>query len=117
MHRLAKHRPSPAMVVACVALLVALGGTSVAAVNALAPNSVGPVQLRGTAVMGPEVPPLGCRVATPVTQAQLAASIALAVVFVWYPLVPRAPQPSPLLPVIAAQLRFFTSLTVPPNIF
>ena len=29
-------RPSPAMVVACLALLVALGGTSVAAVSQLA---------------------------------------------------------------------------------
>jgi hypothetical protein len=38
------------MVVACVALLVALGGTSIAAVNALAPNSVGPLQLRAGAV-------------------------------------------------------------------
>ena len=55
MHRLAKHRPSPAMVVACVALLVALGGTSVAAVNALAPNSVGPVQLRAGAVTNPKL--------------------------------------------------------------
>ena len=36
MHRLIEHRPSPAMVVACVALVVALGGTGVAAVNAIA---------------------------------------------------------------------------------
>jgi hypothetical protein len=43
-------RPSPAMVVACIALLVALTGTSFAAVNALAPNSVGPAQLRTGAV-------------------------------------------------------------------
>ena len=55
MHRLVKHRPSPAMVVACVGLLVALGGTSVAAVNALAPNSVGPVQLRTGAVTKPKL--------------------------------------------------------------
>ena len=34
-------RPSPAMVVACLALLVALGGTSVAAVSQVARNSVG----------------------------------------------------------------------------
>ena len=53
MHRLIEHRPSPAMVVACIALLVALGGTSIAAVNALAPNSVGPVQLRAGAVTKP----------------------------------------------------------------
>ena len=41
MRTLIAHRPSPAMVVACIALLVALGGTSVAAVNAIAPNSIG----------------------------------------------------------------------------
>ena len=50
MNRLIRHRPSPAMVVACLALLVALGGTSVAAVQALAPNSVGTTQLRAGAV-------------------------------------------------------------------
>ena len=39
-------RPSPAMFVACLALLVALGGTSVAAVKVLAPrNSVGSAQV------------------------------------------------------------------------
>jgi hypothetical protein len=43
-------RPSPAMVVACIALLVALGGTSVAAVSQLARNSVGTPQLRNDAV-------------------------------------------------------------------
>ncbi len=44
-------RPSPAMVVACLALLVALGGTSVAAVSQLVPrNSVGTAQLRDNAV-------------------------------------------------------------------
>ncbi len=55
MHRLTEHRPTPAMVVACIALLVALGGTSIAAVNALAPNSVGPVQLRAGAVTKPKL--------------------------------------------------------------
>jgi len=50
MHRLIKRRPSPAMVVACVALLVALTGTSVAAVQAVAPNSIGTAQLRTGAV-------------------------------------------------------------------
>jgi hypothetical protein len=45
------HRPSPAMIVACAALLVALGGTSVAAVTQLVPrNSVGTAQLRNNAV-------------------------------------------------------------------
>lgn len=48
-------RPSPAMVVACLALLVALGGTSVAAVNQIARNSVGTVQLRNNAVTTPKV--------------------------------------------------------------
>jgi hypothetical protein len=43
-------RPSPAMMVACLALLVALGGTSVAAVSQLARNSVGTPQLRTGAV-------------------------------------------------------------------
>jgi hypothetical protein len=55
MHRLIKHRPSPAMVVACLALLVALTGTSVAAVQALAPNSVGTVQLKAGAVTTPKL--------------------------------------------------------------
>ncbi len=43
------HRPSPALVVACLALLVALGGTSYAAV-ALPKNSVGTPQLRAASV-------------------------------------------------------------------
>jgi len=38
MHRIARRRPSPALVVASLALLVALGGTGAAAV-ALAPNN------------------------------------------------------------------------------
>jgi hypothetical protein len=44
-----KHRPSPAMVVAGVALTVALGGTGYAAIS-LAPNSVGTRQLKNGAV-------------------------------------------------------------------
>ena len=55
MNRLIRHRPSPAMVVACLALLVALGGTSVAAVQALAPNSVGTAQLRANAVTAAKI--------------------------------------------------------------
>lgn len=50
MNRLMRHRPSPAMVVACIALGVALTGTGVAAVSALAPNSVGTAQLKPNAV-------------------------------------------------------------------
>src|SRR5262245_19358780 len=49
MERILRHRPSPAMIVACVALLVALGGTSYAAVQ-LPRNSVGTKQLRKGAV-------------------------------------------------------------------
>jgi hypothetical protein len=48
-------RPSPAMIVACLALLVALGGTSVAAVSQLARNSVGTPQLRPGAVTNPKL--------------------------------------------------------------
>lgn len=47
----ARPRVSPAMVVACIALLVALGGTSVAAVSLVVPrNSVGTPQLKKNAV-------------------------------------------------------------------
>lgn len=55
MRTLIAHRPSPAMVVACLALLVALTGTSVAAVTALAPGSVGTPQLRANAVTAPKI--------------------------------------------------------------
>lgn len=48
-------RPSPAMVVACIALLVALGGTSFAAATQLARNSVGTPQLRNNAVTTPKI--------------------------------------------------------------
>ena len=44
-------RVSPALVVASVALLFALGGTGVAAVTALAPNSVGTSQLKDNSVV------------------------------------------------------------------
>jgi hypothetical protein len=43
------------MVVACLALLVALGGTSVAAVSQLARNSVGTPQIRNNAVTTPKI--------------------------------------------------------------
>jgi len=55
MKKLSIRRPSPAMVVACIALLVALGGTSVAAVSQLARNSVGPRQLQFGAVTNPKI--------------------------------------------------------------
>jgi hypothetical protein len=50
MKRLVRRRPSPAMVIACIALGVALGGTSVAAVQALPKNSVGTKQLKKNSV-------------------------------------------------------------------
>jgi hypothetical protein len=49
MRRFALKRPSPALVVAFIALLVALGGTSFAAFN-LPKNSVGTKQLKNKAV-------------------------------------------------------------------
>jgi hypothetical protein len=55
MRKLQGLRPSPAMVVACVALTVALGGTSVAAVEQLRRNSVGSAQLRAGAVTNPKI--------------------------------------------------------------
>jgi hypothetical protein len=55
MSRRFSRRPSPALVVACLALLVALGGTSIAAVSALPSNSVGTAQLKANAVTGPKI--------------------------------------------------------------
>jgi hypothetical protein len=55
MRRLLRHRPSPAMVVACIALLVALGGTSIAAVSAIPRASVGTDQLKNGAVTSAKV--------------------------------------------------------------
>jgi hypothetical protein len=52
---LGKHRPSPAMVVASIGLLVALGGTGVAAVSNVPLLSVGTPQLKGNAVTSPKV--------------------------------------------------------------
>jgi hypothetical protein len=49
MRAVLRHRPSPAMVVACIALAVALGGTSYAAIK-LPKNSVGAKQLKKNAV-------------------------------------------------------------------
>ncbi len=48
-------RPSPAMVVACLALLVALGGTGMAAATQLARNSVGTPQLKDGAVSNAKI--------------------------------------------------------------
>ena len=52
---LRRFRPSPAMVIACIALGVALGRTSVAAIQALPKNSVGTKQLKGNAVISAKV--------------------------------------------------------------
>jgi hypothetical protein len=54
MKRLIWLRPSPAMIVACLALGIALGGTSYAAIT-LPRNSVGTKQLKKNAVTGPKV--------------------------------------------------------------
>lgn len=54
-------RPSAAMVVACLALLVALGGTSYATVLNVPRNSVGPLQLKRNAVGPSKVAPNAIR--------------------------------------------------------
>ena len=48
--RLSTRRTSPALVISCLALAAALGGSSVAAVTALPRNSVGTAQLKNGAV-------------------------------------------------------------------
>jgi hypothetical protein len=55
MSHLFKHKPSPALVVATLALLFALTGTGIAAVAALPRNSVGTRQLRNGAVVSSKV--------------------------------------------------------------
>jgi hypothetical protein len=51
-----RHAPSPAMVVASAALLIALTGTSIAAVQASVPkNSVGTAQLKNNAVTAAKI--------------------------------------------------------------
>src|ERR1700746_4071019 len=47
--------PSPAFVVSLIALFVALGGTSYAAITALPKNSVGTAQLKNSAVTGAKI--------------------------------------------------------------
>jgi hypothetical protein len=54
MKHLTRLRPSPAMVVACLALGIALGGTSYAAIK-LPRNSIGTKQLKKNAVTSPKV--------------------------------------------------------------
>jgi hypothetical protein len=55
MHRLTRHRPSPALVVASIALAFALAGTGIAAVAALPLNSVGKGQLKKNAVISGKI--------------------------------------------------------------
>src|ERR687887_2661143 len=55
MSQLFRHRPSPSLVVATLALLFALTGTGIAAVAALPRNSVGTRQLRNNAVVSSKV--------------------------------------------------------------
>jgi hypothetical protein len=47
--------PSPALVIALIALFVALGGSSYAAINSLPKNSVGSKQLKNNAVTGSKI--------------------------------------------------------------
>ncbi len=54
MARLHRYQPTPSMVIACLALVVALGGTGYAAV-AIPRNSVGAVQLKNNAVTAAKV--------------------------------------------------------------
>ena len=54
MNQLRRLRPSPAMVVACIALTVALGGTSYATIK-LPKNSIGAKQLKKSAVTRPKI--------------------------------------------------------------
>jgi hypothetical protein len=54
MRAILRHRPSPAMVIACIALAVALGGTSYAAIS-LPAGSVGTKQLKKNAITSPKV--------------------------------------------------------------
>ena len=56
MRRLANHRPSPALLIALLALFVALGGTVYAATQ-LPKNSVGTKQIKNKAVTRPKLDP------------------------------------------------------------
>ena len=49
------HRPSPALVVASIALLAALGGTGIAAVANVPNNSVGTSKIKNNAVTAPKI--------------------------------------------------------------
>ena len=53
--RISVRRPSPALVISCIALTVALGGTSYATVLQVPKNSVGPAQLKSAAVTNKKI--------------------------------------------------------------
>ena len=53
--RISLKRPSPALVIACIGLGVALGGTSYATVLNVPRASVGPAQLKSSAVTAPKL--------------------------------------------------------------
>jgi hypothetical protein len=55
------HKPSPALVIACIALLVALGGTSYATVLNVPKNSVGTPNLKRNAVTAAKINPNAVR--------------------------------------------------------
>jgi hypothetical protein len=53
--RISIRRPSPALVISCIALAIALGGTGYATVLQVPRNSVGPAQLKTGAVTNPKL--------------------------------------------------------------
>ncbi|MDH4178211.1 MAG: collagen-like protein, partial [Thermoleophilia bacterium] len=55
MRTLLRRRPSPAMIVACIALLVALSGTAVATVASVPRNSVGTLNIKNDAVTSAKI--------------------------------------------------------------
>jgi hypothetical protein len=57
MRRISVRRPSPALVIACIALAIALGGTGYATVLQVPRNSVGPAQLQSSAVTSRKIAP------------------------------------------------------------
>ena len=66
-------RPSPSMVVACLALAIALGGTSYATILQVPRNSVGTLQLKRNAVTSSKIAPNAVRTAHVVNGSLLAA--------------------------------------------
>jgi len=66
-------RPSPALVIACVALLVALGGTGYATVVNVPRNSVGTLELKRSAVKSAKIAPSAVRTAHVLNGSLLAA--------------------------------------------